>query len=412
MLTITAANVIEYIQDNTDIFTSPTLYIEDLSGFNPEEEQEGFVNYIFRVYDGEKSVILKQARGYLKYFGEDFVLDPFRNQIEYQTLKLRGAIVPEYVPQIHYIDKANNIFIMEDLSNLDIMRFQLIKRQYFPNFAKQIGKYMARSNFYTSELFLDGKTHRRLQAAFLNSDMRSLMGNVAFVRGDLSGIDNNTEKKWLLSISNNVWDNEDLVLECYKMRDIFMKRGECLIHGDLHTSNIFISPREMKVIDMEYTFMGPFSFDMGYLLANFISQFCAYTFRPDIPGEEREEYCTYLLNTIRDVYAWYVYYFNKCWDKDVKEGYRNVKGYRQALLGTFLPEVVGFAACANMMRIISLAGYPDYDAIEDGLARGHAQCLSIAIDQYLLFKRNEITAIDELTDILTGVRAHYLRCLY
>ncbi|AOT70781.1 S-methyl-5-thioribose kinase [Geosporobacter ferrireducens] len=409
MMIITTDNIVEYVLKNTELFTTRQLCVEDISDFNPQEEKEGFVNYIYRVYNHEKSVIVKQARPYLKYFGESYTLTPLRNLLEHETLKLRGGIVPQYTPKTFFIDKENNIFIMEDLSYLKVMRFQLNKMMYFPKFSKQIGEYLAKSNFYTSELYLDAETHRLLQASFINADMRSIMENAAFIRGAFAEIDYNTPNKRLLNVSERVWSKEEIILECYKMRDIFMKRGECLIHGDLHTSNIFIDCDRMKIIDMEYTFMGPYSFDMGYLIANFVSQFSAFTFKSNIGEEQKENYCCYLLNTIKEMYEYYVHYFNECWEKDLKEEYRSVKGYKESILDTFLSEVIGFAACANMIRLISLAGYPDYDVMEEMADKCNAQGLSIVIDQFMLLNRSKIKSIDELIHIILDIRKDYIK---
>lgn len=409
MMMLTTDNIIEYVLKNTALFTTKQLCVEDISDFNPQEEKEGFVNYIYRVHNHEKSVIVKQARPYLKYFGENYTLTPLRNLLEHETLKLRGGIVPQYIPKTFFIDKENNIFIMEDLSYLKVMRFQLNKMMYFPKFSRQIGEYLAKSNFYTSELYLDAETHRLLQASFINADMRSIMENAAFIRGAFAELDYNTSNKSLLNISERVWSKDEIILECYKMRDIFMKRGECLIHGDLHTSNIFIDCDNMKIIDMEYTFMGPYSFDMGYLIANFISQFSAFTFKSNIDETQKENYCGYLLNTIKEIYEYYVYYFNECWKKDLKEAYRHVKGYKESILDTFLSEVIGFAACANMIRLISLAGYPDYDVIENMADKYNAQGLSIVIDQFMLLNRSKIKSIDEWMHILLDIRKDYMK---
>ena len=59
-----------------------------------------------------------------------------------------------------------------------------------------------------------------------------------------------------------------------------MSKSETLIHGDFHTSNIFADDTHLKVIDMEYTFGAPFSYDLGFIIANIISQACSAAFRP------------------------------------------------------------------------------------------------------------------------------------
>lgn len=66
--------------------------------------------------------------------------------------------------------------------------------------------------------------------------------------------------------------------ELYKLRRKFMSHADGLIHADLHTSNILASQDKMKIIDMEFAFMGPFGYDLGYLVGNLIFQYCAACF--------------------------------------------------------------------------------------------------------------------------------------
>ena len=64
-----------------------------------------------------------------------------------------------------------------------------------------------------------------------------------------------------------------VITERYKLRWLFITKGEALVHGDFHTSNVFIDQEEMKVIDMEYTFCGPMSYDLGYMESHLLSQY-------------------------------------------------------------------------------------------------------------------------------------------
>ena len=100
-----------------------------------------------------------------------------------------------------------------------------------------------------------------------------------------------------------------------------MSKGECLIHCDLHTSNIFASQTEAKVIDMEYAFFGPFAYDMGYFTANFIAQYAAAAFRPFETEEARKEFKAYCLFMIRETYVKYCEYFTQYCKEDSKVEY-------------------------------------------------------------------------------------------
>ncbi|MBS7166379.1 MAG: methylthioribose kinase MtnK1, partial [Anaerobutyricum hallii] len=116
-------------------------------------EGDGYCNYVFRVSDADgHSYIVKQSTEQLKRRGR--ALTPTRNRFEYEIMELRAKIVPQYVPALYLGDPENNVFIMEDVSNLKLIRFQMNKNHLFPELAKQGAQYLAATHFYTSEFYL------------------------------------------------------------------------------------------------------------------------------------------------------------------------------------------------------------------------------------------------------------------
>ena len=82
-----------------------------------EDDGDGYLNFIFRVSDGVKKIIVKQGRttGRIEGFTN---LSTERTRLEYESMKIREAIVPEYIPKIYLYDEDNQIFITEDVSLL------------------------------------------------------------------------------------------------------------------------------------------------------------------------------------------------------------------------------------------------------------------------------------------------------
>lgn len=107
-----------------------------------------------------------------------------RNLTEACVMEIKGAIVPEYVPEIYDVDKQNHIYICEDCSNLRIMRFEMMKGDAvseLPGADRRI----FHTNFYTSEIYMDAVEHRRLQTAFMNPSMRLVFEIGLFLREEL-----------------------------------------------------------------------------------------------------------------------------------------------------------------------------------------------------------------------------------
>lgn len=409
MLTLTKENLTEYLKNRIDFLDySHPLTISAVGEGSIEEDGDGFINFVFRVSDGTHNIIIKQCRPNSRMVEAFQSLPVDRCELEYDTMMIRKAIVPEYVPELYYIDHDNKVFITEDVSYLRIMRFQLIKSAQFENFARHISRYMASTAFYTSEYYLETSDFRDLSVRFMNDGMRQIMDNLMFLvkRSDHDPVGAELDPDFARFARKVVYD-EKVMLERYKLRHIFVTKGECLIHGDLHTSNIFLGEDDLKVIDMEYTFCGPISYDMGYLLNNFIAQYASAAFRPFDSENQRKEYQQYILQTIHDVFQGFCQEFIKYWNEDAKDIYQNLPELQEDFVSTTLSETFGFAASANLSRCAGAVSFPDFDAIENPVQKHNALCLSIIISKQLLLQRENYLSVDDVIKDIIGIEYIY-----
>lgn len=408
MLILSKDNITEYLKGQIHFLDySKPLTISAVGEGSLEEDGDGFINFVFRVSDGHYNLIVKQCRSNTRMI-EGLELPTDRCELEYETMMIRKAIVPEYIPELYHIDHVNKVFITEDVSYLRIMRFQMNKSIHFEKFAHQIGTYMARSAFYTSEYYLDTKEFRRLSVRFMNTQMRSVMETFMFLlkRHEEEILLPEPDPDFLTFTKNILFDDE-VLRKRYLLRHTFMTKGECLIHGDLHTSNIFLGQDDMKVIDMEYTFCAPFSYDMGYLLGNFIAQYASSAFRPFEDEEMRRAYQSYILRTMHDIYTIFCDEFIKCWDADCKDIYKGQTGLQRDFKKTVLQEAFGYAASACLSRGAGAAPFPDFDCIENPVQKHNAKCLSLILCRQLLHRMDDYQTIDEVIQEFIGIEHIY-----
>jgi 5-methylthioribose kinase len=406
---LTTASAIEYVKAKTDIFSAAArLEVYEIGG--GEDDGDGFVNHIYRIWDETgKSVILKQAKPYLKVFGEAAPLTTMRNQIESEIIRLRTAITPEYLPEMYHIDSENNLFIYEDCGRLKIMRFELTKGKSFPEFPRQMGEFLAKSNFYTSEIYLDQIEHKLLECKFMNPEMRLIMETILFLRDSFieGAIDLPEGDPNHLAMSDLLWEKRELRVELLKLRGIFMKKSECLVHGDLHTSNIMIAENEMKIIDMEYPFMGPTSADTGYLIGNLIYEYIAWFHHPEGTKASRKAYRKEILGYISELVHEYQRIYRECWDRDAKPIYRDYTEYRDEILKTYIKEVCGFIGCQIVSRVGAIVPLPDFDVLKNPASRNCARRLALLIADALIMKREEMESIEDIIQLIETITYRY-----
>ncbi len=357
-------------------------------------EGDGKCNYVFRVSDGIHSYIVKQSSENLRNSGRPMTAD--RNRFEYDIMKLRGKIIQKYVPVIYHGDPENHLFVMEDVSYLKLIRFQMAKNYYYPNLPTMISEYLAATHFYTSEFFLECTQFRQLIAHFMNPEERNLCEDLVFLEIFGASHYDTACGPEFEAYCESIRYNPKLQFQRYKLRQIFQSKCECLIHGDFHTSNIFADDDHLKVIDMEYTFGAPFSYDLGFIISMIISQYSASVYRPFESETEHKRYMAYLLSVIELLYTEYIRFFFEYWDKDAKLEYQLTPCYKDSLALDILREAFGFAACYNFARTCGDMTTEEFDSIKENDLRTKAKFLSINIDAVLFEKWYQYESVDEI----------------
>ncbi|HIX71999.1 MAG TPA: phosphotransferase [Candidatus Anaerobutyricum stercoripullorum] len=408
MIILTRDNVVSYIKDHVPSIKLEAPVQVNVIGegeLSEDVEGDGYCNFVFRVADKNASYIVKQSTSHLRRRGK--AVTPKRNRYEYEIMQLRSKIVPQYVPTLYHGDFENNVFIMEDVSNLKLVRYQMNENHRLPELASQVSQYLAATHFYTSEFYLESEKYRSLLSHFMNAEIRHVMEDGIFL--GIFGADEFDPAcgPEFAEYCGNIYRDTEITFQRFKLRHLFMSKSETLIHGDFHTSNMFADDTHLKVIDMEYTFGAPFSYDLGFIMANFISQFCSAAFRPFENESDRKGCLSYLITIMHLLYTDYIGYFTEYWEKDAKLEYKLAKGYKESLFLDILRECFGFAACANLCRVCGSMQTADFDHIEDNDLRTQAKSLSVEIDELLFRKWFTYNSIDEpLDDMIALLKKH------
>ncbi len=412
MLVITKENIIEYMKDNLAGFDDTQPITVSVMGEDPnadEGEGDGHINYVFKVKSPVRSYVLKQGLEDPRNLKAKTRVASYRNEAECDTMRILHSIVPEYVPEILYQDRDNHIFIMEFIENLKAVRFQLIKENQIPDLGLEVGDFLARSAFYTSEYYLDRPKFRRLQSQFENTELRRIMEDGIFLTRFGTDLDQEAYHKW--ERFRQITDDPACQTNRLTLRRTFMTHSDCLIHADFHTSNVFLSDEGLKMLDFEFSFMGPFGYDMGYFTGSLIAAYCAACFK-DYPSEQERQQCkAYLLSTIKMLFESYNHTFISSWSKDAKPEYRDQEGFREILLKEMLRDSVGYTAITNWCRTTDTWSLPEYRAIEDDNARRFAMTMAVLLDHELILHRQGFENVDDFIDLILRFENTYMPLL-
>ncbi|MFS0594050.1 S-methyl-5-thioribose kinase [Cytobacillus horneckiae] len=345
---------------------------------------DGNLNYVFRIASEENSVIIKQALPYAKVVGESWPLTLKRAKIEADALVKHGEYVPAFVPKVFRTDEDLAITIMEDLSHLKIARTGLIEGEYYPNLAKHIGQYLAKTLFHTSDFALHPFEKKRLAAAFSNPELCKITEDLVFT-DPFFNIDTNDYEPELQSDVEEIWNHTELKIAAAKIKQSFLTEAEALLHGDLHTGSIFASEEETKVIDPEFAFYGPIGFDVGQFFAHLVFQVIVRK------GEDRE----IIVNQIDEVWQEFYSVFSELWKSKGVDPFTKVDGYREVFLAKVFDDAIGVVGCELIRRTIGLSHVKDLDGIEDSAVRLKAKRAALSLGTNLILKKASIKTIKQ-----------------
>ncbi|MCL6596893.1 MAG: S-methyl-5-thioribose kinase [Firmicutes bacterium] len=386
-------------------------YVRQSSLFAPDEPLEaqdladGNVNYVYRVYNparpDDRSVIVKQALPYARIVGESFPMPLDRARIESRALEVEKTYCPDLVPRVYRYDPEMALTLMEDLRPRIIMRAGLIHQVRYPRFAQDLGRFMARTLFFTSDLSLDSDAKKRQVVEFTNPGLCKVTEDLVFTHPLVDHPGN----RWNPLIEGDVrrlQKDELLRAEVADLKMAFMTRAEALLHADLHTGSIMISEQDTKVIDPEFAFVGPMSFDIGTLLGNLALAWIAQEFHADDP-ERRRSYRQWIEGAMREVWETFSREFTALWEERAHPEWPR-RPYRDTFLARLLQESAGMGGAELIRRVVGLAHVMDLESIPDGERRAVAERMAISAGRTWIMERRGVHSVDDLVALVRTAR--------
>lgn len=262
-----------------------------------KEIGDGNINYVYRISNGEKSIILKQAGVHTRSNSSGRVLDVNRNRREAEVLSYYGDILPDLAPEVICIDKVMKLFVMEDLKDYIPLRDALIKGHIYHHLQEQITDFLVESTLSTADFFIDSFVKKDNAAKYVNKELCKISEELVFREPFFNVLNENSFSASLNDfVKTNLYDNKHIQLEAAKLKCEFMNHSQALIHGDLHTGSIFVKDDCMKIMDCEFAFYGPIGYDVGTIVANFIF---AYIYHLVITNDKN--YTSFLYKVIDDI---------------------------------------------------------------------------------------------------------------
>ena len=403
--TLDAPSVVELLAGLNDL--------RALLGPRPDEWRvsevgDGNLNLVFIVEGPKGSVCVKQALPYVRVAGPSWPIPLERAYFEHSYYVAVAPFVGNLIPRIYHYDPGLYCIVMERLSPHIIVRHGLIAGRRYRNLAHDMGEYVARACFFTSDLAWPFERKMDGIARFAaNTALMRISVDLIFRDPYIADERNRHTSPQLDAIAADLRRDGPLKAAVARFGQKFLAETQSLIHGDLHSGSVMVSENDTRVIDPEFAFYGPIGFDLGAFFGNLLLSWCSQ------PGhatanDDRLGYQAWILEQAKTFWetfrsrflalwmghaqgdAWPAAMFRAPGDLAALDSARN------AFLDSLFADMLGFAACKMIRRILGFAHVIDFERIQDTALRGSCEADALALAHLLLTHPGQFRSVDDV----------------
>jgi 5-methylthioribose kinase len=372
------------------------------------EVGDGNLNLVFMVEGPEGSVCVKQALPYVRAAGPSWPMSPERAFFENSYYLAVAPYVGASIPQIYHYDSELYCTVMERLSPHIILRHGLIAGRRYDNLARDIGEYIARACFFTSDFALPFERKMDGIALFAaNKPLIRISVDLIFTDPYFDSARNRHTSPQLDDIVATLRRDGSLKAAAARFGQKFLSETQALIHGDLHSGSVMVTDNDSRVIDPEFAFYGPIGFDLGAFFGNLLLSWYSQPGH-STPNDDRVAYQEWILQQTKIFWETFRNCFLALWSADAKgdafpaavfsapQDTAALQAARSAFLDSLFADMLGFAACKMIRRILGFAHVIDFECIQRAALRADCEAGALKMAHMLLTHPERFHSVDDV----------------
>ncbi len=347
-----------------------------------EELSDGNINYVFRVKDEAtgKSLIVKHAEDTLRVNTSRHIGFE-RSRIECEVLRMHREYCPGLIPEVYLYDEDEHNILMEDMKGYENLRYELCAHKIFPNLAEDVADFCGKALIGTTDMIIGAEKKKALVKRYTNPKLCEITERHVLTEPYFDDLDDNSvmpENDAFMR--EKIYGDEELHALVGMLKSIFETKAQALLHGDLHSGSVFVTPEKTCIFDPEFAFYGPVGYDTGNFIANMIFAYAnALVTMED--SADKDAYLEWVLSVIEQFCDRFrakaaAMIEEKSTDRMMRNAY-----FRDAYMADIFRDQAGFAGTELIRRTVGTSKVKDITSIADPAARAKAEMLCMKAHQ-------------------------------
>lgn len=374
------------------------------------EVGDGNLNLVFIVQGARGTICVKQALPYVRAAGESWPMTLERAFFEAAYYSEVAPHVGGLIPEIYHYDPELYCTVMECLSPHIILRQGLIAGRRYPRAARDTGEFIARACFGTSDLARPFERKMDSLALFArNKALLRITVDLVFCDPYRSSERNRHTSPHLDEMVADLRGDGALKVAVGRFGQKFLNETQALVHGDLHSGSVMVTEGDTRVIDPEFAFYGPIGFDLGAFLGNLLLSWYSQPGHVS-PQDDRTAHQQWILEQAKTFWESFRRNFLRLWAENAHgdafpssmfaqpADARALELARAAFVDGLFADMLGFAACKMIRRIVGFAHVIDFERIQDPGARARCETGALRMACTLLTHPAQFRSIEDVID--------------
>jgi 5-methylthioribose kinase len=374
------------------------------------EVGDGNLNLVFLIDGARGSLCIKQALPYVRVAGPSWPMTPERAFFEHAYYRAVAPHVGRLIPQIHHYEAPLYCTVMEQLSPHIILRHGLMAGRRYPRVAQDIGEYIARACFFTSDLAVPFEHKMDGVALFAaNQPLIRITVDLVFTDPYRPSVRNRHTSPQLDALVGALRADGALKAAAARFGEQFLNHPQALLHGDLHSGSVMVTESDTRVIDPEFAFYGPIGFDLGAFFGNLL---LAWYSQPGHASaqDDRRAYQEWILEQTQIFWDSFRSCFLGLWrtraagDAFAPSMFAEsadgaaLEAARERYVDGLFADMLGFGACKMIRRIVGFAHVADFERIAAPERRAECEASGLAMAMLLLRHPEQLGSMQAVLD--------------